>query len=179
MDQRQPITRAVLLTAASFLALAAGLPSRAQDAPAPKGAAGEPAKDKATAVQEIVVTGFKASLETALQTKRVSILPIESVAAEDLGKMPDQNVAESLQRLPGIQIDRSQGQGTAVLIDGLRQNLVTLNGDIFLTGKEFAMCPAKPPTAWRRLQLSIWLARGHSEQSKSAAHRHVYKNPQS
>ena len=51
--------------------------------------------------------------------------------------MPDQNVAESLQRLPGIQIDRADGQGTAVLIDGLRQNLTTLNGDLFLTGSEF------------------------------------------
>ena len=65
------------------------------------------------------------------------ILPIESVEAEDIGKLPDQNVAEALQRLPGIQIDRSQGQGTSVLIDGLRQNLTTLNGDVFLTGKEF------------------------------------------
>ena len=65
------------------------------------------------------------------------MLPIESVAPEDIGKMPDQNVAESLQRLPGVQIDRSGGQGTAVLIDGLRQNLITLNGDVFLTGKEF------------------------------------------
>jgi len=61
------------------------------------------------------------------------------VAPEDIGKMPDNNVAESLQRLPGVQIDRSgaNGQGTSVLIDGLRQNLVTLNGDVFLTGKEF------------------------------------------
>ena len=89
-------------------------------------------------LQAIVVTGFRASLQTALDAKRVSILPIESVAAEDIGKMPDQNVAESLQRLPGVQINRGQaGQGTAVLIDGLRQNLVTLNGDLFLTGKEF------------------------------------------
>ena len=46
-------------------------------------------------------------------------------------------MAESLQRLPGVQIDRSEGKGTAVLIDGLRQNLTTLNGDVFLTGKEF------------------------------------------
>ena len=42
-----------------------------------------------------------------------------------------------MQRLPGVQIDRSQGRGTAVLIDGLRQNLTTLNGDVFLTGREF------------------------------------------
>ena len=96
-----------------------------------------PAKDDE--LSEIVVTGYRASLQTALDTKRSSNLPIESVAPEDIGKMPDNNVAESLQRLPGIQIDRSgaNGQGNSVLIDGLRQNLVTLNGDVFLTGKEF------------------------------------------
>jgi iron complex outermembrane receptor protein len=92
-----------------------------------------------TELSEIVVTGYRASLQTALDTKRASNLPIESVAPEDMGKMPDQNVAEALQRLPGIQIDRSgqNGQGTSVLIDGLRQNLTTLNGDVFLTGKEY------------------------------------------
>jgi TonB-dependent receptor len=97
-------------------------------------ATGETSKDS---LQEVVVTGYRASLQSALDSKRKSELPIESVVAEDLGKMPDQNVAESLQRLPGVQIDRAQGKGTAVLIDGLRQNLTTLNGDIFLTGKEF------------------------------------------
>src|SRR5580692_1220409 len=93
---------------------------------------------KSDDLQEIVVTGYRQSLQTALDTKRNSNLPIESVAPEDIGKMPDQNVAESLQRLPGVQIDRGQaGEGTSVLIDGLRQNLVTLNGDLFLTGREF------------------------------------------
>ena len=56
---------------------------------------------------EIIVTGYRQSLQTALDTKRNSNLPIESVAAEDIGKMPDNNVAESLQRLPGIQFNRS------------------------------------------------------------------------
>lgn len=88
-------------------------------------------------VQEVIVSGFRASQQKALDNKRESDLPIESIAPEDIGKMPDQNVAEALQRLPGVQIDRSQGVGTAVLIDGLRQNLTTLNGDVFLTGKEF------------------------------------------
>jgi len=86
-------------------------------------------------LEEVIVTGYRESLETALNNKRNSNLPIESVAPEDIGKMPDQNVAESLQRLPGIQIDRAGGQGTAVLIDGLRQNLTTLNGDLFLTAR--------------------------------------------
>jgi iron complex outermembrane receptor protein len=88
--------------------------------------------------EQIVVTGFRRSLESALNRKRKSNLQIESVAPEDIGKLPDTNVAEALQRLPGVQIDRSaSGEGTAVLIDGLRYNLTTLNGDVFLTGREF------------------------------------------
>ncbi len=88
-------------------------------------------------METVTVTGFRASLANALQAKQNSNLIMDSVAAEDIGKMPDQNVAESLQRLPGVQIARDQGKGTRVLIDGLRQNLTTLNGDVFLTGKEF------------------------------------------
>ena len=70
-------------------------------------------------LEEVVVTGFRASLADALQNKRESNQIIESVSAEDLGKFPDQNVAESLQRLPGISIDRSNGQGTKARIRGL------------------------------------------------------------
>ena len=88
-------------------------------------------------IETVTVTGFRASLANALELKKSSNLIMELVTAEDVGKMPDQDVAESLQRLPGVQIDRDQGKGTAVLIDGLRQNLTTLNGDVFLTGKEF------------------------------------------
>jgi len=58
------------------------------------------------------------------------------VSAEDLGKFPDQNVAESLQRLPGVSIDRSNGQGQRVRIRGLDQNVTLLNEEIFLTGLE-------------------------------------------
>ena len=99
--------------------------------------AGAASAQQTTTLEEVVVTGFRASLADALQRKRESTQIIESITAEDIGKFPDQNVAESLQRLPGVQIDRAGGQGTAVLIDGLRQNLITLNGDIFLTGREF------------------------------------------
>lgn len=89
------------------------------------------------AVDEVVVTGYRASLADALERKRESTQMIESITAEDIGKFPDQNVAESLQRLPGVQINRANGHGTSVLIYGLRQNLITLNGDLFLTGREF------------------------------------------
>src|ERR1700736_5374993 len=63
------------------------------------------ASEKSDDLQEVVVTGYRQSLQTALDAKRISLLPIESVAAEDIGKMPDNNVAESLQRLPGAQIN--------------------------------------------------------------------------
>ena len=90
------------------------------------------------AAESILVTGIRKSLQSAIDAKRKSDLIIESIAPEDVGKFPDSNVAESLQRLPGVQIDRSaNGEGTAVLIDGLRYNLTTLNGNVFLTGREF------------------------------------------
>ena len=127
-------SRAMIMGGASIIALSAGSLAQAQQA-----SGAPPAKGASTEVTEIVVTGYRASLQTALDIKRKSILPVESIAPEDIGKMPDQNVAEALQRLPGVQIDRTEGQGTTVLIDGLRQNLTTLNGDIFLTGKEFAV----------------------------------------
>jgi TonB-dependent receptor len=92
--------------------------------------------DSATDLQEIVVSGFRESLESALNRKRESIQPIESIVPEDLGKMPDQNVSESLERLPGVSINRSGGKGTQVLIDGLGNNLITLNGEVLLTGRE-------------------------------------------
>jgi TonB-dependent receptor len=121
------------MTAVSFEATLGGYAAMADEPATPTSQSAA----KADELQEITVSGYRASLETALEEKRKSILPIDSVAPEDIGKMPDQNVAESLQRLPGVQIDRANGQGTAVLIDGLRQNLTTLNGDVFLTGKEF------------------------------------------
>jgi len=137
-------SRLALMMFASTAALSIGHSALAQQAAQPDAStatapATTPApKTTSNTVQEVVVTGYRASLQNALTAKRNSDLPIESIAPEDIGKMPDQNVAESLQRLPGIQIDRGpSGEGTAVLIDGLRQNLTTLNGDVFLTGKEF------------------------------------------
>jgi TonB-dependent receptor len=91
---------------------------------------------QAETLEEVVVTGFRASIADALDNKRESNQIIESVSAEDIGKFPDQNVAESLQRLPGVSIDRSNGQGTKARIRGLDQNVVTLNDDIFLSGLE-------------------------------------------
>src|SRR5271170_5453450 len=113
--------RAMLLASSPLLALAPNMSAQAQQASAtvPASTAGTPAAKQTNGDQldEVIVTGYAASLQTALDNKRKSVLPIESVAPEDIGKMPDQDVAEALQRLPGVQIDRdAQGLGTAVLI---------------------------------------------------------------
>jgi len=113
---------AALMAAVSFVALSAG--------------AGQVQAQEVADSEEVIVTGFRASLADALTTKRDSNLIIESVTAEDIGEFPDQNVAESLQRLPGVQIDRQNGQGTRVRIRGLDQNVVVLNNEIFLSGFE-------------------------------------------
>lgn len=90
-----------------------------------------------TAVEEVLVRGIKSSLEQSLDIKRNSNQIVEAITADDIGKMPDQNIAESLQRLPGIQIDRRDGEGTKVRIRGLDQNLTTLNGETFTSGLEY------------------------------------------
>lgn len=120
----------------SPVAATAATPNAPKPATADAGP-GTSADESGGAQQEVVITGYRESLESAINSKRQADLPIESIAPEDIGKMPDQNVAEALQRLPGVQIDRAGGFGTSVLIEGLRQNLTTLNGDLFLTGREF------------------------------------------
>lgn len=79
---------------------------------------------------EIVVTGFRASLESAAEIKRSSIGVVDAITAEDIGKFPDANLAESLQRVPGVSIDRANNEGNQVTVRGFGPsfNLVTLNG---------------------------------------------------
>ncbi|MER2490566.1 TonB-dependent receptor plug domain-containing protein [Catenovulum sediminis] len=90
---------------------------------------------KAQDVDEIIqVKGIKGSIERSLDTKRESAPIVDAISSEDLGKMPDQNIAESLQRVSGIQIDRSGGEGSVVRIRGMAQNLNTINGERLISG---------------------------------------------
>jgi len=87
-----------------------------------------PAPDQA----DIVVTGVRASLQSAQNIKRNSAQIVDSIVAEDIGKLPDRNIAEALQRISGIQIQRNYGEGSSVAIRGLTQVRTELNGrDIF------------------------------------------------
>jgi TonB-dependent receptor len=79
---------------------------------------------------EIVVTGLRASLDRSIDLKRESSGVVDGISAEDIGKFPDTNLAESLQRIPGVSIDRVNGEGSKVTVRGFGPgyNLVTLNG---------------------------------------------------
>ena len=79
-------------------------------------------------LQEVVVTGIRHSLEAARDIKRDSAQFVDAIVAEDIGKLPDRNVAESLARVSGVQVDRGIAEGTSVSIRGLRQNVFLFNG---------------------------------------------------
>ncbi|MEA3133220.1 MAG: iron complex outerrane recepter protein, partial [Gammaproteobacteria bacterium] len=67
---------------------------------------------------EIVVTGIRASMTTARAIKRDSDGIVDAIAPEDIGKLPDTNLAESLQRITGVSIDRSGGEGEFITVRG-------------------------------------------------------------
>jgi TonB-dependent receptor len=79
---------------------------------------------------EVVVTGIRASLERSIAIKRDSTGVVDAISSEDIGKFPDTNLAESLQRITGVSIDRRNGEGAEVTVRGFgpQYNLVTLNG---------------------------------------------------
>lgn len=81
-------------------------------------------------LEEVVVTGIRNSLQKAQDIKRNSDGVVDAISAEDIGVFPDTNLAESLQRISGVSIDRSRGEGSAVTVRGFGPdfNLVTLNG---------------------------------------------------
>lgn len=87
--------------------------------------------------QTIIVKGQRASLEKAQDIKRNADQIVDSIVADDIGKLPDANVAEALQRITGVQISRNRGEGDRVQVRGLQQTQTLLNGRvIFTAGKE-------------------------------------------
>jgi TonB-dependent receptor len=84
---------------------------------------------------DIIVTGMRASLSSAQNIKRNAQQLVDSVVAEDIGKLPDNNVVEALQRVPGIQVSpRARGESATVLIRGLPDVVTLINGrNIFST----------------------------------------------
>mgnify|MGYP001806555416 FL=1 len=111
------------LACGASLAVLAATPAWAQDAAAA-------ADETVASGDEIVVTGFRASLGAALNVKRESVAAVDAIVAEDIAKFPDQNLAESLQRIPGITIQRDGGEGRGITVRGLGSQFtrVRVNG---------------------------------------------------
>ena len=81
-------------------------------------------------VEVIEVTGLRSSLAEAASIKRESIGVVDAISAEDIGKFPDTNLAESLQRITGVSISRTNGEGNEITVRGFggSNNMITLNG---------------------------------------------------
>jgi len=105
---------AMALALGAFASIAHGQVQSSQPATPSAGADGQGSQ-----LQEVVVTGIRASLQRAMDIKRDADVVVDSISAEDIGKFPDANVAESLQRITGVSIDRNQvGEGQTVTIRG-------------------------------------------------------------
>ena len=107
-------TKLKLLTGAAAILATVSTPALAQNVPD----------------DEIIVTGVRSSLKNAMDTKRDASGVVDAISAEDIGKFPDTNLAESLQRITGVSIDRENGEGAQVTVRGFggQFNQVTLNG---------------------------------------------------
>ncbi|WP_448659112.1 TonB-dependent receptor [Sphingomonas sp. CJ99] len=109
-----------------FIGLLAGsalwqVPVAAQEAPQ-----GEPAAQPAEE-GDIVIVGLRRSIAEAIETKRNAVAIVDSISAQDIGKLPDQNVVETLSRVPGVQITRRNGDGQNFTIRGISLNTVLVN----------------------------------------------------
>ena len=90
----------------------------------------EAKKEEPQAAESVVVTGIRKSLDTSLDLKRGARGLVDGIVAEDIGKFPDTNLAESLGRVSGVSIERNNGEGTRITVRGMGPdfNLVLLNG---------------------------------------------------
>ena len=119
-SKKTPVT--LLATGIALALQAAAFPVLAQQA------AG--ADDQAAELDTVRVVGYRASVEKALDIKRGEAGVVDAIVAEDIGKFPDLNLAESLQRIPGVVITREAGEGRNISVRGLGPDFtrVRING---------------------------------------------------
>ncbi|MBO9708215.1 MAG: TonB-dependent receptor [Caulobacter sp.] len=119
--------RTILISSASAIAMLVTAPAFAQD--------------KGDAVEEVVVTGIRASLQQSIESKRNANAIVDVVTAEDVGKFPSSNVAEALTIVPGVTVDRQFGQGEKVSILGTDPalNRTLLNGQTVASADWFIL----------------------------------------
>ncbi len=156
------MSRSTLVGAAVALALF-GRHADAQQAPAQ----GTSSND---GIEEVVVTGVRASLRESIETKKNATAFVDAITAEDVGKFPDKNLAEALQRVPGVVINREFGEGERVNLRGTAANLTRtlFNGHALATADWFILDQQAATRSFNYLMLPSDLI-GKVE---------VYKSPQ-
>ncbi len=137
-----PLAGSIALALGAFVASPAGAQNN-QDAQAD--IAQDRNEDTEQILEEVMVTGVRSSLIEAMDVKRDSDGVVDSIVAEDMGKFPDTNLAESLQRITGVSIDRTgqlgaEGEGQRITVRGIGSdfNLVLLNGRTMPSSSIFA-----------------------------------------
>jgi iron complex outermembrane recepter protein len=131
--QQSGTTQGVLATAPAAQAASPSAATADQNSAASDPvAAPASAADDSAATPDIVVTGIRGAQQRAVNLKRSAGSVTDSISAEDIGKLPDVTISDSLQRIPGVQIRRDAGEGAAINIRGLPQVTTLLNGEAYL-----------------------------------------------
>ena len=159
--------RRLLIGSVSLFALFCGAaPALAQDTPAGTPPPAEVVEEE----QAIVVTGIRGSLRASIDAKQDSDVIGDFLSAEDIGQFPDRNVAEALQRIPGIVINREFGEGERVSLRGTAPNLTRtfVNGHSIATADWFVLEQLAATRSFNYLTLP----------SEIVARLDVYKSPQ-
>ncbi|HET6941722.1 MAG TPA: TonB-dependent receptor [Sphingomicrobium sp.] len=168
--------RHFMISSASAIALFAGSAHAQSTDPnqpptnAPPSGGAQPAPSDTGSNDEIVVTGFRGALAENIEAKRESTVIADILTAEDIGKFPDKNVAEALQRIPGVVINREFGEGERVSVRGTDKNLTKtlLNGHNVATADWFILDQLAATRAFNYLTLP----------AEIVGQLDVYKSPQ-
>lgn len=122
LQRKRNLLSAALMSAIAMVAIQA----HAQDSTA----ANTEDTEEATELDRVKVTGIRSAIEKSIDTKQTSTSIVESVSAEDIGKLPDSSIAESIARLPGLTAQRERGRATQINIRGFNGDFstATLNG---------------------------------------------------
>jgi len=122
---KNKFTKSKVATSLSFILGATALPAISAEA----------VNNQATEqeIEVIQVSGIRGSSKASINTKRFASSQVDGISAEDIGKLPDVTITDSLQRISGVQIERVAGEGGPVQIRGLPQIDTTMNGEVFLS----------------------------------------------
>jgi len=122
---KNKFTKSKVATSLSFILGATALPA----------ISAEEVNNQATEqeIEVIQVSGIRGSSKASINTKRFASSQVDGISAEDIGKLPDVTITDSLQRISGVQIERVAGEGGPVQIRGLPQIDTTMNGEVFLS----------------------------------------------